>query len=110
MTMKSILLTGALALSSVAFAGTKSYNIVLTNPTQAGSLQLKAGEYSVKLEGSFVVLTNLETTKSYLALVRVASGVTTYDRTAVETTHTGDQTRIKTIELEGTDETLEFGE
>jgi hypothetical protein len=108
--MKSLILTSALALSSVAFAAPKTYNIVLTAPTQAGSLHLQAGDYTVKLEGTFVVLTNVQTTKAYLALVRIANDSVTHDQTSVETTQQGDIQRIKNIELGGSGETLEFGE
>jgi len=110
MTMKSIILTGALALSSIAFAGTKSYDIVLTGPVQAGSTQLKAGTYTVKLAGSFAVLTNTTTAKSFLASVTIENSAQLHERTKVETSKQGNTERIVTIDLGGSNETLDFGE
>ena len=40
MTKKSLLFIGALALSTVSFASTKSYEILIVTPTQAGAMQL----------------------------------------------------------------------
>lgn len=110
MTMKSIILTGALALSSVAFAGTKSYDIVLTGPVQAGSTQLKAGTYTLKMAGSFAILTNVATAKSFLTSVTIENAAQLNERTKVETTKQGNTERIVTIGLGGTNETLDFGE
>jgi len=53
MTAKSLIIVGALCLSSVAFA--KSYDIVLNNPSRAGATELKPGEYKLKVEGSQVI-------------------------------------------------------
>ncbi len=60
MTIKSLLLTGALAVGSLSIASAKSYDIVLSNPTKVANVNLKAGEYRVKLEGSNAVFTAVE--------------------------------------------------
>ena len=46
MTTKSLLLIASLAFAGLAFG--KSYDIVLSSPTQAGAVKLQAGEYSLK--------------------------------------------------------------
>ena len=73
MTKQSLLFIGALALSTVAFAGPKSYDIVLFAPTQAGSNQLAAGEYHVQVQGSNAIFTNVDTRHSFVAPVKVAT-------------------------------------
>ena len=54
MTTKSLLLVATLALAGIASA--KSYNITLSAPMKAGSVQLPAGEYSLKVQGSNAIL------------------------------------------------------
>ena len=68
MTTKSLLFIGTLALASIASA--KSYDIVLSAPAKAGAVQLSAGEYSLKVQGSNAVFTNVDTGKSFTAPVK----------------------------------------
>jgi hypothetical protein len=104
MTSKSLLLIGTLALAGIASA--KSYDIVLSSPQKAGSIQLAAGEYSLKVQGSNAIFTNVETGKSVTAPVKVENATKKFEQTAVDST--GDQ--IKSIELGGSNTMLELGE
>jgi hypothetical protein len=104
MTSKSLLLIGTLALAGIASA--KSYDIVLSAPAKAGSVQLAAGEYSLKVQGSNAIFTNVETGKSVTAAVKVENGAKKFEQTAVDST--GNQ--IKSIELGGSNTMLELGE
>lgn len=108
MTTKSLLFIGTLALASLASA--KSYDIVLSNPTNAGNLQLKAGEYSLKVTGSNAVFTNVETGKSFTAPVKVQEGSKKFENTAVDTEKANGTDKITTIELGGSNTQLQLGE
>jgi hypothetical protein len=108
MTTKSLLIIGTLALAGIASA--KSYDIVLSSPAKAGSLQLNAGEYSLKVKGSTAVFTNVETGKSFTAPVKLQEGSKKYDSTAVDTNHVNGTDEIKTIELGGSNTQLQLGE
>jgi hypothetical protein len=108
MKTKSLLLTATLGLASLAFG--KSYDIVLSTPTQAGALQLKAGEYSLKVVNGQAVFTNVENAKSFTAPVKVQNGDKKYDSTAVDTASQNGTEKIQTIELGGSNMQLQFGE
>ncbi len=109
MTKKSLLFLGTLALAAVAFAGPKSYNILLIAPTQAGANQLAAGEYRVQVQGSNAVFTNVENRHSFVAPVTVAT-TQKHEVTAVETKTDAGSARLTSIDLGGSSETLQFGE
>ena len=108
MTTKSLLLIGTLALAGIASA--KSYDIVLSSPTKAGNVELKAGEYSLKVKGATAVFTNVETGKSFTAPVKVQEGSKKYENTAVDTQKANGEDQIKTIELGGSTTQLQLGE
>ena len=57
MTNRLLLWSGALALSAVAFASSKTYDVVLTSAAKAGSTQLAPGEYKLKVDGSNAIFT-----------------------------------------------------
>src|SRR5579871_587163 len=110
MTIKSILLTATLALASLTLASAKSYDLSFSNDVQVGNVHLKAGQYSLKLEGSTAIFTNAENYKSFSAPVKVDTGAKKFDATIVYFDETGTTERITTIELGGSKTTLEFGE
>jgi len=68
-------------LSSLAFAGTKTYNIILDSPTKAGDTELKAGEYKLKVEGSEAVFTQND--KTWKAPVKIQNNSKKFDQTGV---------------------------
>jgi len=110
MKFRSLLLTGALALSCTALLSAKTYDIILDSPSQAGSLQLAKGEYRLKVEGTNAVFTNVDTGKKFTAPVKVQSAQKKFGETAVEAT-TGDNTsRILMIDLGGSTTQLAFGD
>ena len=108
MKTKTLILSGALALASLAFG--KSYDIVLSNPTQAGAVQLKAGEYSLKIVNGQAVFTDVDSAKSFTAPVKLQTADHKFDATAVDTTKANGQEKIQTIELGGSNQQLQFGE
>lgn len=105
-----LLLTGALALGFLGIASAKSYHITLDEPTQAGIVQLKAGEYRVKVDGSNAVFTNLDSGKSISTPAKVENTGKKHDVTAVDTSNVTGSTKMQAIELGGSDETIEFSE
>jgi hypothetical protein len=108
MTTKSLLLIGTLALAGIASA--KSYDIVLSSPTKAGSVQLAAGEYSLKVEGSNAVFTNVETGKKFTTAVKSEDAGKKFNATAVDTDSKNGSDQITAIELGGSSTKLEMGE
>ncbi len=110
MTKKSLLFIGALALSTVAFGSTKSYDILLTAPARTGNVQLAAGQYRLRVEGTNAVFTNIDTNRSVVAPVTIET-TQKHDETAVVETKTdAGSVHLTSIELGGSTETLQFGE
>lgn len=109
MTKQSLLFIGALALSTLSFASTKSYEILILAPTQAGGTQLAAGEYRLQVEGSNAIFTNVDTRHSFVAPVKIES-TQKHEVTALETKKDGATEHIVSIDLGGSSETLQFGE
>lgn len=105
---KSLLFIGFVSLSSFAFAGTKSYEIVLDTPAKAGSLQLPAGDYKVKLDGTKAVFTDTRTNKSVTTDVKVKTADRKFAHTAVDSSKQNDGERIDAIELGGSSTELDF--
>ena len=108
MTKRSLLLLGVLAMLSLPIASAKSYTISFTGPTVAGSAQLPAGEYTLKVEGSNAVFTNVNNDKSVTAPVKIENVDKKYDVTSVETIDRGDARHITDIQLGGSTIKLDF--
>jgi hypothetical protein len=108
MTMKSLLLTATLALAGIANA--KSYDITLSEPAKAGSVQLAAGEYSLKVQGSNAIFTNLQSGKSFTTAVNAETGDKKFSRTAVICTTQDGSSRMTSVELGGSTTKLELGD
>ena len=108
MTTKSLLLIATLALAGVANA--KSYDITLSAPAKAGSVQLAAGEYSLKVQGSNAIFTNQQTGKSFTAAVKAETADKKFNATAlIYDTKDGDN-HIMSVELGGSTTRLELGD
>jgi hypothetical protein len=108
MTKRSLLLLGVLAMSILSIASAKSYNIAFTSPTMVGSAQLPAGEYTLKVDGTNAVFTNVDSNKSVTAPVKIETGDKKYNVTSVETTVQGDAQHIDDIYLGGSTTKLDF--
>ncbi len=99
---------GALALSAVAIAGPKTYDVVLPTSAKAGSAQLAPGEYKLRVEGSNAIFTGAQTHASVTVPVKVENGDTKYNATSLDTSKQGDTVQITSIELGGSKTKLEF--
>jgi hypothetical protein len=110
MKIKSLLFVGILALTSLTMAFAKSYGISLGDTTKAGAVELKAGQYNVKVQGTNAIFTEVEKSKSYTTPVKVEEGTQKFNMTEVETGKVGETLRIKSIKLGGSTTTLVFGD
>ena len=107
--MKSLVsFVAVLALSVAAFAATKSYDVKLASTAQFGGVQLKAGEYKVKVDGANATFTTAGTNKGVTVPVKVEAGQMKYQFTAVETSGAAGSERIDAIQLGGTKTKIEF--
>jgi hypothetical protein len=106
MTAKSLLIVGALGLTSLALAGTKSYDIILTAPAMAGTNQLQAGEYKLKVEGNQAVFT--QKSKTWSVPVKIENGTQKFAETTVESVNQGEMDTIHAIDLGGSTTKLEL--
>jgi hypothetical protein len=107
--MKKTLLIGVFAIATLAFAGGKTYNVTLSKPAKVGSLELLAGNYQLKVDGSNAVFTDAKR-HSFSTAVKVENGSTKFPYTAVDSTETGATERVNSITLGGSATKIEFGD
>jgi hypothetical protein len=110
MTIKSLLCAGTLALASLTLAHAKSYDFALAKTVQAGNVQLKPGQYTVKVQGGNAVFTDAQSDKRFTAPVKIENGAIKFGVTMVDTDKQGATDQLRSIELGGSTNTLEFGE
>lgn len=109
-TMKNILFAAALGLATMTFASASAYQVVLNAPTSVGVSQLAAGTYTMNLDvdRSVAVFTNVETGKRQMVLVHPTDSKVDYQHTAINLSNQNGTQRMDAIELEGTNDKLEF--
>ena len=107
--MKKTLMIGVFAIASLAFAGGKTYNVTLSKAAKVGSLQLVAGNYELKVDGSNAVFTDAKR-HSFSTAVKVENGSKKFAYTAVDSTETGDVELVHSITLGGSATKIEFGD
>jgi hypothetical protein len=108
MTTKSLLLIATLALAGIANA--KSYTITLSAPTRAGSVRLAAGEYSMKVQDSNAIFTNMQNGKTYTIAVKTETADKKFDVTALFTDTKDGDSYITSVELGGSRTKVELGD
>ena len=106
--MKKLILAGVLSLASLTIVSAKSYEIVLSAPTKVGAVQLKPGQYMLKVQGANAVFTDVETSKSYTTPVKIENGSTKFDETKIQSAKQGDTDQIQEIDLGGSKTKLGF--
>jgi hypothetical protein len=106
--MRKFMVMAALALSSLTLVNAKSYEIILSSPTKAGNVQLKPGQYTLKVNGNNAIFTEVNSSKSYTTSVKVETTEKKFDDTRVQSTKDGDADRIEEIDLGGTKTKLGF--
>ena len=100
---------GVFVMASLAFAGGKTYNVTLSKPAKLGSLQLVAGNYELKVDGSNAVFTDAKR-HSFSTAVKVENGAKKFEYTAVDSTETGATELVHSITLGGSATKIEFGD
>ena len=106
MLLRSLVVFSVLGLS---VAGAKSYDVSLPQAAKAGSVDLKAGNYTVVVDGSKVVFKNATTGKTTQADATVATADKKFSATQVDTFSNNGQATIREIDLGGTTTKLQFG-
>jgi hypothetical protein len=106
--MKKLLVVGVLALSSLCILSAKTYEVTVTTVTKAGSIQLKPGQYSLKIQGTNATFTDVNSSKSFTTPVKVVETDKKFDDTKVQSTKDGDTDRIEEIDLGGSKTKLGF--
>jgi len=96
-----------MALSAFAIADTSRYEILLPAQTHAGATLLAPGQYVVEVDGSRAIFTNVMTGHSFAAPVKVEN-TKPHEATAIQVGKQGGRHFLKSIDLAGSDETLEF--
>ena len=106
--MKKLFVVGLLSLSGLAILSAKTYSITVSNPTKVGSVQLKSGQYKLKVEGSNAIFTDVTNQKAVTTPVKVEETDKKFGSTRVQSTKDGDVERIQEIDLEGSTTKLTF--
>lgn len=96
-----------LALLTVTLAAAKTYTFSLLDTTRAGSTTLNAGQYSVKVEGSKIVLKD-STGHEVTAKAKVENSDRQFRDTEVSVTGTGGNSKIEWIGLGGSKSKIIF--
>jgi VCBS repeat-containing protein len=107
--MKKLFTVGILALCSLTIASAKNYELTLSSVTKVGTLQLKPGQYTLKVDGDKAVFTYLETSKQFTTQVKVEATDKKFDTTRVDASKADGVDVVKDIELGGSKTRLEFG-
>jgi hypothetical protein len=99
----------AFTVLGLSVAGAKSFDVNLPQTTKVGGAELKAGKYSVVVDGSKVRFKDAVTGKTTQADATVTTNDKKFALTQVDTTQSNGQNTIKEIDLGGTTTKLEFG-
>lgn len=99
--------TAILMLIGVACLSAKSYTFTLSSPAQAGTVQLKRGEYKLKVDGSQVVLTD-QTGHRIETTAAVEDADQKYPQTTLTMSNEDGGPRIVSIELANTTRKVVF--
>lgn len=106
--LKSLLLAGVLAMFTLPIASAKSYDISFSSPTKVGNTQLKAGDYTLKVNGANAVFINQDNGQKFMETAKVENATSKFGDTAVETTRKGATRYLLAIELGGSKTILKF--
>lgn len=91
----------------VPFAFAATYHITLGDKTQAGTAQLKAGDYDVTVKGSQAVFRD-ENGKETAIAVTMGKADSKFSDTSVVCSSTSGASRLEYIGIKGTTEKLVF--
>ena len=95
------------ALLTVSVVGAKNYSFTMTEPTQAGSVELRPDAYTLKVEGSQVLLIN-SVGHQIEVMAKIETTDQKFNETAVFISKVDGVNRIQSIELAGTKSRIVF--
>ena len=101
-------MAGALALCTLSLASAKTYEITLANPSKAGTADLKAGQYLLKINGNNATFVKVDGGKNVTVPVKVVNGEKKFETTTVDAAKEGDTQVIKDVELGGSKTQIVF--
>lgn len=104
--MKKFMLLFAVAGLSVA--GAKSYDVTFTSPAVLGAMEVPAGQYQLKFEGSKVTLINPSNGKRVETDATVQAMPTKFSETVVQSKHVDGKDLVDEIQIGGTKTALDF--
>jgi hypothetical protein len=108
--MKKLFTVGILALCSLTIALAKNYELTLSSTTKVGNIELKPGQYTLKVQGDKAIFTFVDTAKQFTTNVKVEATDQKFDTTRVDANKNGNVDVVKDIELGGSKTRLQFGE
>ena len=106
---KSFVLGLMLSLSTLVFAGQKSFTVVFDKEATVGTVKLAPGEYKVKVDGGNAVFTNNNNYKTATTAVKVETSEKKFKETAVDSLKSGSGETVQSISVGGTTMKLGFG-
>jgi hypothetical protein len=96
-----------LALFGASLLSAKTYTFTVTTPSQAGSVQLKPGEYKLKVDGSQAVLMDGRG-HQLNATTKVETTDHKFNQTSILSSTTDGTNRINWVELGGSKDKVDF--
>jgi hypothetical protein len=106
--LKSVLLAAVLAAFTLSLAIAKTYTISFASPMKVGSVQLKAGEYRLSVDGNKATFTEVKSHQAFTTDTKVESVDKSFDNTRMDTTTDGGATTVKDIQVGGSKIKLDF--
>jgi hypothetical protein len=86
----------------------KNYEISVRSATKVGSVVLKPGDYRIKVEGSNAIFSKEDSSTTFTTPGKLETVSSHFDKTILHQVQDGDQARITSIELKGTQSLLKF--
>lgn len=108
--MKKLIYVAVLTLCSLTFAFAKNYELTLSSTTKVGNIELKPGQYTLKVQGDKAIFTFVDTAKQFTTNVKVEATDQKFETTRVDASKQGSVDVVKDIELGGSKTRLQFGE
>ena len=96
--MKKLCVIGVLTLSSLCVLSAKTYEITVVHTSHVGNIELKPGQYTVKVQGANAIFTDTND-KTFTAPVKVEASDKKFGDTQVQSSKDGDTDKIEEIDL-----------
>jgi len=106
--MASLLFACGLLAVGLSAAASRSCEIFLPAPTQAGSVLLQPGQYRVSVDGSEAVFQEVRSARSFRTAVTVEDSPAEFEKTRILTSKNAGPRRVDAIEIEGSTTKIEF--